>query len=362
MNSGPKLRVGMVVPPLPCPRYEGLDLAVEALSKGLHERGHDVVVWTIADPMRTSQWAVQVGLSANSLHSVMALEGELGSCDIVHDHSLAALFLRNLHHRAPVVTTNYGRFDADPIPMYRRRPDDHVPLCAVSVDQGRRAPKSLRVSTAIHPGLDVGRYRYRRRAGDYLVTTCRLRPDGGVVEAIEVARGADLPLWICAPVESPEEHEFFEDVVRPCLGPNVQLDDLAPTDRIDLMAGAKAMIHPVQDHEPFAMAIVEAMACGTPTVALARGANAEIIDYGRTGYVADTMAGMIAAVRHIDAIDRAACRERAEDFFSCDEVARFHEELYFEILDPAPKSDDANDVGTSNEREPAALPVDGAHF
>lgn len=332
MTEGPKLRIGLVSPPLPSPRHEGLELALDGLAKGLNGRGHDVVLLTIVDPMRTKQWASQVGLAARMLYRAAGLEGELGSCDIIHDHTLAGLFVRNLHHRAPVVTTNYGPFDADPIPMYRRRPDDHVPMLAVSPHQGLRAPDSVTVTTAIHPGIDVGAYPFRPRGSGYLLTTCRMEPSGGIPESIEIAKACDTPLLICSRVEEPAQHDFFHDIVRPHLGSDVQFaGELCMRDRIDLIAGATALLHPVRWAEPFGVAIVEAMACGTPCIA-SPGSASEIIEYGETGFIADSKAGFIKAVQRVGSISRAACRERAERFFDCDEVASHHEDFYREIL------------------------------
>lgn len=332
MSEGPKLRVGLVVPPLPSPRLAGLELAVEGLAKGLYERGHDVLLYTVVDPMRTKQWASQVGHAARAIHTAIGFEGELGGCDVVHDHTLAALFVRNTHHRAPLVTTNYGPFDADPLPMYRRRPDDHVPLIGVSLHQRYQEPKSLTLSTVIHPGIDVHRYSYRANGAGYLVVLGPMTPDGGILDAIRVAKATDRPLWIYSSVEGPAEHDYFHHVIRPLLCRDVQFaDDLAAQDRIDLIARASALIHPVRRNEAFSFAIIEAMACGTPAVALA-GVASELVEHGEHGMVARNIAGLVRGVLDIDQLDRASCRLRAERFFDCHEVAKHHEDFYNEVL------------------------------
>ena len=332
MFDGPKLRVGLVIPPLPSPRHDGLELALDGLAKGLHDRGHDVLVYTVVDPMRTKQWASRVGHAARAIHTAIGVEGELGGCDIVHDHTLAGLFVRNTHHRAPLVTTNYGPFDADPIPMYRRRPDDHVPLLAVSFRQLRQAPPSLTVSTAIHPGIDVHRYPYRSKGAGYLLSLGPMTPDGGNLEAIAVAKSTNRPLWMYASIEGPLEYAYFHHEIRPHLGRDIQFaDDLAAPDRRDLLARASALIHAVDRNEAFSVSIVEAMACGTPAVART-GVASEIIEHGEHGYVARNTAGLVRGVLDIDLINRSACRRRAERFFDCHEVATHHEEFYREVL------------------------------
>ncbi len=360
MSQRSKLRVGFVVPPLPSPRQKGLELAIDGLAKGLHSRGHEVTVFTVRDPMRTKQWATQVGHVAQAIYTAIAADGELGDCDIVHDHTLAALFVRNLHHRHPLVTTTYSPFDADPIPMYRRRPDDHVPLLAVSLHQNRSKPDSLTVSDVIHPGIDVERYPYRSRSADYLVTLGPMTPDGGVLEAIDVAKATGRPLWIYASVEGPAEHDYFHRVVRPRLDHDIQFeDDLAAPDRRDLLGRAAALLLTGTRDDAFSMAIVEALACGTPIVAL-DGVASEIIEPGEHGYIGRNNGDLIRGVHQIDKISRAACRRRAERYFDCNEVARYHEEFYREVLADAcleqqqPLPCDQHPTRTS-EPEPSAV-------
>ncbi|MGI9614441.1 MAG: glycosyltransferase [Acidimicrobiales bacterium] len=356
MSQGPKLRVGLVVPPLPSPRHVGLELAIEGLAKGLHQLGHDVLLYTVVDPMRTKQWASQVAHAARAIHTAVGLEGELGGCDIVHDHTVAGLFVRNLHHRAPLVTTSYGPFDADPIPLYRRRPGDHVPLLAVSLHQYREEPESVAVAAVIHPGIDVHSYTYRAKGAGYLVTFAPMAPDGGIVEAIEVAKATNRALWIYSSIEGPAEHAYFHNVIRPLLGRNIQFaDDLAAQDRRDLLARASALIHAVTRDEAFNMAIVEALASGTPTVAL-KGVADEIIEHGEHGYLADDTSGLMRGVGNIDRISRERCRRRAERYFDCREVAIHHEDFYREVLDA--EREDSDPSSSHHQRLRASSSVD----
>ena len=314
------------------------------------------MLYTALDPMRTKQWASQVGHAARDIHTAIGLEGELGGCDIVHDHTVAGLFVRNLHHRAPLVTTSYGPFDADPIPLYRRRPDDHVPLLAVSLHQCREEPESVAVSTVIHPGIDVHSYTYRAKGAGYLVTFAPMAPDGGIVEAIEVAKATDRALWIYSSIEGPAEHAYFHDAIRPLLGRNIQFaDDLAAQDRRDLLARASALIHAATRNEAFNIAIIEALACGTPTVAL-KGVADEIIENGEHGYVANKIAGLMRGVDNIDRISRERCRRRAERHFDCREVANHHEDFYREVLDG--ENEESNPTPVNHQRSGASSSVD----
>ena len=76
------------------------------------------------------------------------------------------------------------------------------------------------------------------------------------------------------------------------------------------------------------MVMVEALACGTPVLAFGSGAAPEIVDPGVTGFLADDEAGLIEAVKHLDEIDRGACRAAIEGHFSADRMVRDYVALF----------------------------------
>jgi glycosyltransferase involved in cell wall biosynthesis len=92
---------------------------------------------------------------------------------------------------------------------------------------------------------------------------------------------------------------------------------------------------PILWEEPAGMVVIEAMACGTPVVGLARGGVPEYVEHGVTGYLADDVEGMIDGIRSLDTINRRACRERVERLFSDRAVVDAYEQVYLEMIDPA---------------------------
>ena len=103
-------------------------------------------------------------------------------------------------------------------------------------------------------------------------------------------------------------------------------------ERARTLGGAAALLHLINFDEPFGLSVVEALACGTPVIAVDRGSMPELIDDGVTGFLVADVPGAIAAIGRIGGIDRAACRAAAAARFSVDRMADRYLALYREIL------------------------------
>jgi len=112
--------------------------------------------------------------------------------------------------------------------------------------------------------------------------------------------------------------EWFDAVIAPLLhGDGLEfVGEVNTAQRATLLGGAVALLHPSQWSEPFGLAAVEAMACGTPVVALRRGAADEVIDHGTSGIVVDDEDDLAEAVRRAIPLDRAACRVHVASRFT----------------------------------------------
>ena len=108
--------------------------------------------------------------------------------------------------------------------------------------------------------------------------------------------------------------------------------EIGANEKGHFLAGAIALLHPSRWSEPFGLAAVEAMACGTPVLALNRGAASEIVQNGRTGFVVDNEADLVDAIKQLDRIDRSACRQHAAFKFDRQCMAEKYEKLSFRAL------------------------------
>jgi glycosyltransferase involved in cell wall biosynthesis len=80
---------------------------------------------------------------------------------------------------------------------------------------------------------------------------------------------------------------------------------------------------------------MEAMACGTPVIALRRGAFPEIVDDGVTGFLVGAPDEMAEAMRRVHSISPEACRRRVERQFSARRMAAEYNRLYRRVLQAA---------------------------
>jgi glycosyltransferase involved in cell wall biosynthesis len=95
---------------------------------------------------------------------------------------------------------------------------------------------------------------------------------------------------------------------------------------------------PVRWPEPFGLVMTEAIACGTPVIALPEGSAPELVRDDETGFLVADEREMAAAVGRLDEIDPARCRKSAEDRFAVEPMAAAHERAYEKVRARYPAS------------------------
>jgi glycosyltransferase involved in cell wall biosynthesis len=341
------VKIGILAPPwLPVPpaAYGGTESVLDVLARGLDAAGHDVVLFSTADstcPVRRS-WVgpsvppQAIGTVVAELQQVLAGYEALGGCDLIHDHTLCGpLLAAQSGMRSPaVVTTAHGPMDGELAPMYRAL-SGRVPVIAISHAQAAQAACS--VAAVIHHGVELDRYPMGGGAGGYLAFLGRMCAEKGPHRAIEIARRAGLPLRIAAKMREPLERAYFEASVAPRLGGDIEyVGELGWDDKLALLRDAVGLVNPIAWPEPFGLVMVEALACGTPVLALASGAAPEIVLDGRTGFLADDVEQLAARAGDLATLDRRLCRSSVEAHFSAESMIREHVRFYERVLAPIP--------------------------
>jgi glycosyltransferase involved in cell wall biosynthesis len=336
------MRIGLVAPPwapVPPHLYGGIELVVDRLAQGFVEAGHDVVLFTTGDSTCPvpKRWlldeaeGVRIGFSVPEVRHVLAAYESLRDVDLIHDHSVLGPILSDHYTELPVVTTIHGELNGELRDIYERVAT-RVSVVAVSHAQRKPAPE-LPIARVIHHGIDAADFPIGKGDGDYLLFLGRLSPDKGAGRAIDVARKADVPLLLAGKMREPWERDYFEARVAPFLSEQIQyLGEVGHARKLELLAGAQALVFPIRWNEPFGLVMIEALACGTPVLAFREGAAPEVVDDGRTGFICEDEAEMAEAVLKLDSLDRVACRAAVEGYFSTERMVNEHIELYEELL------------------------------
>ncbi len=336
------MRVALIAPPfIPVPpvAYGGTELFVAHLAESLLERGHDVTVfangestvrcalrWTFSD----SDWPPRPGDSPtlkNLDHSAWAVQmASTGDFDIVHVNDALAVPLSRFVS-TPVVHTLHHPHDASLSSFYERHPWVHY----VAISRTQRALEPLRRVTIIHHGVRLDDYRFSDRKQPYLAFLGRMAPCKGPHLAIEAARRAGIPLKLAGEVQ-PLFQDYWDTMVAPHIdGTQVEFIGEATRDiKNDLLSNAAALLFPIQWNEPFGLVMIEAMACGTPVLALPGGAVEEVVADGVSGWICEDVADMARRAVSLD-IPAALCREHVERYFSLERMAADYEALYRQI-------------------------------
>ncbi len=250
--------------------------------------------------------------------------------DLVHDHTLAGPLLGPARE-IPTLVTAHGPVSGDLGLIYEELRDS-LHLVALSEHQRSKAPDLPWVAT-IPNAVQVATFPYREHKEDYALFLGRIHPEKAPHVAIDAARAAGVPLLLAGKCTEPLEREYFRTEIEPRLGPDITLLGVADAVRKrDLLSRARCLLFPICWDEPFGLVMVEALACGTPVVALRQGAVPEVVEDGVTGFVVEKESDLAQAVLASSALSPAACRKDAEARFDVSRMASAYERVYQSLL------------------------------
>jgi glycosyltransferase involved in cell wall biosynthesis len=356
------LRIAQVAPlfvRVPPVRYGGTERVISALTEELVRRGHEVTLFA-AGTSKTEAWLLpssakplwDVDSDRAIAYQISQADQVLKRCDsfdVVHWHSGFLHWLIPSRLRAPSLTTLHCRLDGEPI---GRLFMDHPREPVVSISNAQRRPVAslgARWIATVHNGLDLeATYQLGTGDGGYLAFVGRSSPEKGLATAIRVAIRCRIPIKIAARVEQADSAYYRREVVPLLDHPLVDwLGEATEPEKATLLAGARALLMPVDWDEPFGLAFVEALAAGTPVVTRPLGALPEIMRDGEHALFALSEDELVEACNRIGQIDRAECRRWALTRFTTKRMTDDYEVAYERILRPAFGAGDATGVASS---------------
>jgi glycosyltransferase involved in cell wall biosynthesis len=345
------MRIAQIAPlaeSVPPKLYGGTERVVAWLVDELAELGHDVTLFASGDSVTRAKlhsvWPRALRLGRPRSHPIAAqtvllevMARQAAEFDVIHAH-IDWLHLPLLSRLGvPFVTTMHGRLDLPGLPdVVRRFPG--APFVSISNNQRASLGDANWLGTVYH-GLPADLFRPGFEGGSYLAFLGRLTAEKGPEAAIRIARAAGMPLRIAAKVPRGERRYFKKRLEPQIDGDQVRLigevDDEA---KQKFLADASALLFPIDWPEPFGLAMIEAMACGTPVIAFRSGSVAEVVDDGVTGFVVDGEAEAVQAVRRLGELDRRQIRAHFEQRFTAKRMAEEYLRHYERLVGTGPKS------------------------
>ena len=404
INAGPWL-------PVPPSGYGGVENLLVYLINELRGRGHRVILGTVGQsrieverqvsryrqgqhPRIDGPYCDGVSVALAHMQRVLDTIRATPEIDVVHDflEIVGPSTLAELEHGPPVLHTLQWNLwqQRDFYRHFEGR--GRVWFNGISEPQMRAARGNLLRSSlaVVHNGVDVDDFTYRERKDDYAITLARFTYDKGQDVAARVCARLGMPLQMAGTVgglASPEQlagelakrfspfhHykdvQYYRRAVQPHEDPDrgiAWIGSVGGDAKRALVAGARALLMPIRWEEPFGMAVIEALASGTPVVAMRRGAMPLIVEHGRTGFLADDERQFAGYLRRVgDEIDPAACRRSVRERFSAAAMAERYVRRYEEVIEraakarrPAPPAGPRAD-GANGHRRPVAVAPSGA--
>jgi glycosyltransferase involved in cell wall biosynthesis len=335
------MRIAQVAPifeSVPPRLYGGTERVVSYLTEELVRQGHDVTLYASGDSVTRARLvstaptaarldATCVDPLARQTVLIDRVLREAAQFDQIHFHCDYLHFPYTRRLAVPHVTTLHGRLDIpDLVALYREFDDQ--PLVSISQFQRRPVPKARWVGNVYH-GLPTDLLQPVANPGGYLAVLGRISPEKGIDRAIAIAEKAGMTLQIAAKVDAADK-QYFAEVIEPLLAkPHVEyIGEIDEKGKQDFLGRARALLFPIDWPEPFGLVMIEAMACGTPVIAFARGSVPEVIEDGVTGFVVNDVDGAVEAVTRLDEIDRDEVRARFEQRFTAERMATDYVGVY----------------------------------
>lgn len=318
-------------------------------------------------------------VGAHLQYALNAIKAD-GNFDIIHDHNgfLGPQLLSwasNDPDLPPMVHTHHGAPFSSQEVLDQGIPDNRPYWREIARHMGRLyiigisdalmvpAPTELKshILPTVYNALDCDAFPYVEKKQNYFITLARFARDKGqhVAAKICAERGYRLrmagtvagiasPQKLLAELASPlspyrstADFRYYSDnILQYTLKYRyiTYSGNLSGTRKMKFISEAKALLFPIDWEEPFGMAVIEALACGTPVVAMNRGAMPEIIEHGVTGFLANNEQEFAEYVERVSEIDPAACRSAVEKRFSSETMASEYVNRYKMAIQLAEKT------------------------
>lgn len=390
------MRVAIITPPwlhIPSEGYGGVEAVLDNLVRGLVELGIDVEVFGVGKKRlhgvkvhtvtKSEQFEhilkpmYDFSLPIPTAHVLKSLEmiKQDGSFDVIHDHnyfigpSLLSWATRD-DQIPPAIHTVHGppistaQTIADGVPdnrvFWRGVAGEHdCYFVSISDAMRRSMPKELasNMLSTVHNAIDVNHFPFvdRDNKKKYFITLARFSEEKGQHIAAKICAKKGYRLRMAGTVaamnsnrrvmielanplskyRNDRDFRYYSDKILPYILRNPRVTysgGVGGKKKMKFISEAKALLFPITWSEPFGMAVIEALACGTPVIAMNKGAMPEIIEHGVNGFLANDEEEFEEYMSRVDEINPEDCRRSVEEKFSALTMAQSYIDRYQEVI------------------------------
>ena len=339
------MRIAQISPlmeAVPPKLYGGSERIVAYLTDALVAMGHEVTLFASGDSITAATLAAAcpqaLRLDPSIRDHVAPLIAMLetvaqraGEFDVVHLHCDYLGYSALRRTGTPFLATLHGRLDLPELkPLYAVFSD--VPVVSISDAQRVPLPQAYYIGTVPH-GLPERLLLRGDGDGSYLAFLGRISPEKAPDRAIRIAALAGMKLKIAAKVDRVDQ-EYFKEQIEPLLAqPHVEfVGEITEAQKSEFLGNAAGLLFPIAWREPFGLAMIESMACGTPVIAMRNGSVPEVVDEGVTGFIVASETEAAAAARRLRLLDRARIRRVFEARFTAQRMAADYVSLYQRLI------------------------------
>lgn len=341
--------VGNPYLPIPPPKYGGTEQMIYYLVKGLKEAGHEPILLAPGDstvdcrivpivprhrffPKRPRELRIfQSYIKQVDKRTAKKLRKLLPEIDVIHSEEFDLKDFADF----PNVTTLNGPITFDNLKYF----SDRRKLNFVSISENQRnAFPDLNYIATVYNGEDPDDFTFVKNPQNYVCFMGRFDEEKSPHLAIELAINLGIKIKIAGKRDY-LGHRYYREKVQPYLDhPLVEyLGELDFKDKVKLLSHAKCNLHPTHFREPFGLIPLEAAYCGTPTLAIARGAMPEVIEHGKTGMVVEDFIEGFHAIKDCFAMDREYIAKRARRKFNYHNMTKGYVRAYRKAIRSAQK-------------------------
>lgn len=165
-------------------------------------------------------------------------------------------------------------------------------------------------------GLDLSLYQYSDRCERKLAWLGRVAPEKALEDAVKASNITRIPLLIFGKIQ---DEEYWQKIVKQYPDAPIDYRGFLSTQELqNELRQCQGLLMTPRWIEAFGNVAIEALACGVPVIAYARGGPAEIVEHGKTGFLVtpDSVEGLVDAIHKLSTINRRDCRTVVEERYS----------------------------------------------